>query len=176
MVSDKNNIAFIGDSSHAMLGNFGAGAGFALEDVYTLAKALDWAWSRKRQLSHALQLFDSIRSPHYERLYKALDLNDAIKASVRSKHLDTDKDIEERVKRISDASESWMYYYRIEEAVNDALCRADTGIEIARAGDVSHQTKPAMDTRQTAQRHGGRIPPALTTSDIASQRNLQCVQ
>lgn len=33
-------------TAHPPLGNFGAGAGFALEDVYALTKTLDWAWSR----------------------------------------------------------------------------------------------------------------------------------
>ncbi len=37
------NIALVGDASHPLSGAFGAGAGFALEDVYTLARALEWA-------------------------------------------------------------------------------------------------------------------------------------
>lgn len=36
-IVSNGNIAFIGDASHALLGNFGSGAAFALEDVYTLA-------------------------------------------------------------------------------------------------------------------------------------------
>lgn len=45
-VVSHGNIAFVGDAAHALLGNFGSGAGFALEDVYTLGKALDWSWQR----------------------------------------------------------------------------------------------------------------------------------
>jgi len=36
-IVSHGNIALIGDASHPLSGSFGAGAGFALEDVYTLA-------------------------------------------------------------------------------------------------------------------------------------------
>ncbi|OBT66966.1 hypothetical protein VE03_04218 [Pseudogymnoascus sp. 23342-1-I1] len=122
------SIAFIGDASHALLGNFGSGAGFALEDVYTLTKALDWAWSRGRRLADALELFDSIRSPHYQRLYKVVDRFAIIKAALRAEGLSVDEEIAERVRRVSLASESWMYYYEIDKIVSEALREADERI------------------------------------------------
>ncbi|KAI1772378.1 FAD/NAD(P)-binding domain-containing protein [Hypoxylon cercidicola] len=125
-VVSHGNIAFVGDSSHPLLGNFGSGAGFALEDVYTLTKALDWAWPKEKPLADALELFDSIRSPHYKRLYEVVDGFAAIKAELRSENLLVDEEIAERVKRISCASESWMYYYEIDKVVHEFLCAADS--------------------------------------------------
>lgn len=120
-----DNIALIGDSSHPMLGNFGSGAGFALEDVYTLTKILDWAYRRCYKLAYALQLFDSIRSPYYQRLYKLLDEFTAIKAALRKENLPIDDDINERVQRIAGASREWMYHYEIDREVDEYLQRVD---------------------------------------------------
>lgn len=122
------NVAFIGDASHALLGNFGCGAGFALEDVYTLAKTLEWAWQRDRYLFEALELFDSIRSAHYFRLYEAIDGFAAIKAELRQQRLSLDDEIAERVRRIADASQSWMYSYEIDKVVEAVLKAADEQI------------------------------------------------
>lgn len=120
-IISQGNIAFVGDASHPLLGNFGSGAGFALEDVYTLARTLDWACLRQRPVVDALEMFDSIRSPHYERLFNLVDSFAGIKAALQTEHLSIDEEITERVKRISAASESWMYYYTIEEEVEKAL-------------------------------------------------------
>lgn len=127
-IVSHGNIAFIGDASHALLGNFGSGAGFALEDVYTLTKALDWAWSRKRDLADALDLFNAIRSPHYERLYALVDKFANIKAAIREEGLSVDEEIAERVKRIMLASEPWMFYYQIDKVVDEALRKEDRRI------------------------------------------------
>lgn len=122
------NVALIGDASHPMLGNFGAGCGFALEDVYALTTTLDWAWSRMRPLVDALDLFDSIRSSHYKCLYELIDKYASIKLSLREENLPLDEEIKERTRRISLASESWMYYYEIKKVVDEALCGAERRI------------------------------------------------
>ncbi|KAF5536445.1 monooxygenase FAD-binding protein [Fusarium phyllophilum] len=127
-ITSGGNIALIGDASHALLGNFGSGAGFALEDVYALTRALEWAWSRDQKLDIALEIFDAIRSPHYERLHRLVDRFSTIKAELRQESLSLDLEIAERVKRISLASQSWMYYCAIERFVGEALCEADRDI------------------------------------------------
>ncbi|KAI1458976.1 FAD/NAD(P)-binding domain-containing protein [Annulohypoxylon moriforme] len=132
-IVSHGNIAFIGDAAHPLLGNFGSGAGFALEDVYTLAKTIGWAWSNGKPLSFALDSFDSIRSPHYERLYKTLDNFTRIKMTLREEGLSVDDEIAERVKRISHASESWMYYYEIDKVVDEYFCEADKRENYTRA-------------------------------------------
>ncbi|KFA80163.1 hypothetical protein S40288_08424 [Stachybotrys chartarum IBT 40288] len=124
-VTSSGSIAFVGDSSHAMLGNFGSGAGFALEDVYTLTRVLDRAWLKQESLSSALDLYSSIRSPHYERLYGVIERFTSIKVALRAERLGLDDEIAERIRRISQASESWMFHYRIDQAVDNALAKAD---------------------------------------------------
>lgn len=91
MVS-HGNIAFVGDASHPLQGNFGSGVGFALEDVYMLAMFLDWAWLKERPLVDGLKLFDSIRSPHYKRLYKLVGKFTSIKAALREEGLPVDEE------------------------------------------------------------------------------------
>lgn len=143
----RGNIAFIGDASHALLGNFGSGAGFALEDVFTLTKAINWAWLRERPLTEALQLFDSIRSPHYERLYSIVDKFATIKAALRAEGLPLDEEIAERVRRVSIASESWMYYYDINKVLSEAFCEADK--RIVNAQTASKPAEPIVPDKVT---------------------------
>ncbi|KAI3542638.1 hypothetical protein CSPX01_06843 [Colletotrichum filicis] len=95
-VTCSGNIAFVGDASHAMLGNFGSGAGFALEDVYTLGRTLEWASSAGKTLPEALNLFDRIRSPYYERLHQAIKEFATIKTALRAERLPLDEEIAER--------------------------------------------------------------------------------
>lgn len=120
----RGNIAFVGDAAHALCGNFGAGAGFALEDVHTLAEGLAWADRSNRPIAEALDLYDSVRSPHYRRLYELLDKFQDIKDALSAEELPIDEDIEARVRRIAQASESWMYYYDIDKAVKVAIEQA----------------------------------------------------
>ncbi|ETS78831.1 hypothetical protein PFICI_08684 [Pestalotiopsis fici W106-1] len=117
----SHNIAFVGDACHALLGNFGCGVGLALEDVYTLARTLNWAWKRDRSLSDALGAFHAIRSPHFKRLYNLMSNFADIKATIRAESLPTDQEISVRVQRISEASQSWMWYYEIDKAVDEFL-------------------------------------------------------
>lgn len=64
-----NKIVLVGDSSHALSGAFGAGAGFAMEDGWVLAQALRFF---RNDVSKALPLFDAIRMPYYSRMYAHL--------------------------------------------------------------------------------------------------------
>lgn len=125
VVSSHGNVALIGDAAHPLLGNFGVGAGFALEDAYALARTISWSWSRDTPVADALNLFDAIRSPHYRRVYEELGRFDVIKSEVRVKPLSLDEEIDEVVKRLSRASPSWMYDYDIAKAVSEALQGAD---------------------------------------------------
>ncbi|GME24443.1 salicylate hydroxylase [Neofusicoccum parvum] len=65
----NNKIVLVGDSSHALSGAFGSGAGFAMEDGWILAQALAYF---RNDLSKALPLFDAIRLPYYSRMYAHL--------------------------------------------------------------------------------------------------------
>lgn len=128
-------IALIGDASHPLSGAFGAGAGFACEDVYTLARTLDWAFSRNegkgKAITDALRLYDSIRTPHYSRLYEVLDQTAALNDALAKEGLPADIEISERVKRTLGGRTEWMYYYRADEVVEEAIVK-----EEARIGSV----------------------------------------
>ncbi|CAH0043788.1 unnamed protein product [Clonostachys solani] len=118
-------IAFIGDAAHPMLGNFGSGAAFALQDVYTLAKVLESSMQRSMALSDALIKFDSIRSPFYQRLYRVLNKFSEVKSVAQTEEGSIDERISRHVLRMSQAAETWMIYYRIDEEVAQALSETD---------------------------------------------------
>src|ERR1700712_4585844 len=66
----NNRVVLVGDSSHALSGAFGSGAGFAMEDGWVLAQALALFGN---DLSKALPLFDEIRLPYYAKMYAHLE-------------------------------------------------------------------------------------------------------
>lgn len=59
----------MGDSSHALSGAFGSGAGFAMEDGWVLAQALRRFGN---DTTKALPLFNKVRVPYYHRMYTHL--------------------------------------------------------------------------------------------------------
>jgi salicylate hydroxylase len=58
----------IGDASHPLSGAFGSGATFAMEDGWILTRAIEYSRDAGGNLSRALEIFDSIRSPYYARM------------------------------------------------------------------------------------------------------------
>lgn len=65
----NDKIVLVGDSSHALSGAFGSGAGFAMEDGWVLAKALLVC---RNDVHGALDMFNRVRLPYYSRMYKHL--------------------------------------------------------------------------------------------------------
>ncbi|KAF4844777.1 2-heptyl-3-hydroxy-4(1H)-quinolone synthase [Colletotrichum siamense] len=116
-VISHDAIALIGDASHPLSGAFGAGAGFALEDVYALTRSLDFARANGDGLATALKLYNQIRSPHYRDLYGVLDNFAAVNSKLLAEQLTADDEIEERVRRASEKKATWMYHYEIDKAV-----------------------------------------------------------
>lgn len=51
-----------------VLGAFGSGAAFALEDGWILARAIEHTRPQPNGLAEALEIFDQIRSPYYLRM------------------------------------------------------------------------------------------------------------
>ncbi|KAG5751434.1 hypothetical protein H9Q72_001022 [Fusarium xylarioides] len=121
-----DSIALIGDASHPLSGAFGAGAGFALEDVYTLSKTLEWAWTRGRGIKAALELYDRIRSPHYHDLYNVLDWYAGIGKEIAAEGLSVDEEIEAKVRRTKGKKSNWMYHYDIQTVVDNVLDSLDS--------------------------------------------------
>ncbi|KAF5018797.1 hypothetical protein F66182_9215 [Fusarium sp. NRRL 66182] len=120
-----DSIALIGDASHPLSGAFGAGAGFALEDVYTLSKTLEWAWTQGQGIKVALELYDRIRSPHYKDLYDVLDWFGAVVRGVAAEGLPVDDEIEAKIRRTKGKKANWMYYYDIQTVVDEVLDSLD---------------------------------------------------
>lgn len=123
-----NAIALIGDASHPLSGAFGAGAGFALEDVYALTRSIEWAWKSNKDLGVALELYDKIRSPHYQGLYGVLDGFAATNSELIAEKLPVDEEIEQRVKRAAGKKSTWMYQYEVDKVVDQAFQEADAAI------------------------------------------------
>ncbi|KAF2214332.1 hypothetical protein CERZMDRAFT_110671 [Cercospora zeae-maydis SCOH1-5] len=65
----NDKIVLVGDSSHALSGAFGSGAGFAMEDGWVLAQALK---ASQNDIHRALPIFNEIRLPYYSRMYAHL--------------------------------------------------------------------------------------------------------
>lgn len=113
LIGWDNKVVLVGDSSHALSGAFGSGAGFAMEDGWILARCLDHFHNN---LSKALPLFDLIRLSYYRRMYTHI----ASEAARRAKALEEigNASFDERVanKIISDggADMSWIYNNDIE--------------------------------------------------------------
>ncbi|OHE98316.1 hypothetical protein CORC01_06312 [Colletotrichum orchidophilum] len=124
-------VALIGDASHPLSGAFGAGAGFALEDVYALTRSIDWHWKNGGGLSAALELYDQIRSPHYRDLYQTLDNFGALNAKLLAENLPPNEEIEERVRRAAESQSLWMYHYQIDKAVEKLLGATTQHAQIA---------------------------------------------
>lgn len=124
-------LALIGDASHPLSGAFGAGAAFALEDVYALTQCVDFARKSSAGLESGLKLYDEIRSPHYRNLYQVLDEFAAANKTLLAEKLDVDKEIEERVTRAGERKAGWMYQYEIEKAVANKLAGGQPGLQTA---------------------------------------------
>ncbi|KAJ4984819.1 hypothetical protein SVAN01_09692 [Stagonosporopsis vannaccii] len=116
----ENKVVLVGDSSHALSGAFGSGAGFAMEDGWILAQSLAHFGN---DLSKALPLFDQIRLSYYARMYAHL----ASEAARRAKNLHEigNPSFDERVanKIISDGGTdmSWIYQNDIEAVWKHAI-------------------------------------------------------
>ncbi|KAE8155323.1 FAD/NAD(P)-binding domain-containing protein [Aspergillus avenaceus] len=113
-VISHGSIALIGDASHPLSGAFGAGAGFALEDVYVLARSVNWAHERNRPLSDALELYDRIRSPHYKGMYDILDGFRRSDASGKELTL-FDDIVASNIKNKWTDDHYWLYHYNVQE-------------------------------------------------------------
>ncbi|KAH8903563.1 FAD/NAD(P)-binding domain-containing protein [Coniochaeta sp. PMI_546] len=67
-------LVLVGDSSHPSAGGFGSGSAFAMEDSWTLARAIEYARATSPSASisatvaEALHIFDAIRKPYYREM------------------------------------------------------------------------------------------------------------
>lgn len=108
-------VVLVGDSSHALSGAFGSGAGFAMEDGWVLAQALQ---RYGNDVGRAGVLFDRLRVPYYHRMYEYL-AGQAEKRSARLRELEVGtggltEEERVKVKIIKDGGDmSWIYHNNI---------------------------------------------------------------
>ena len=109
--------------SHLVLGAFGSGAAFALEDAWVLAQALRHTRSQNRPPADALRIFDDIRSPYYLRMYEHLDQQkkkiEEAKASAANRSFEDV--LGARVSSFGGDKLAWIYMTDIEEVWNEYL-------------------------------------------------------
>ncbi|ROW13022.1 hypothetical protein VPNG_05902 [Cytospora leucostoma] len=119
----RGKVVLAGDSSHALSGAFGSGAGFAMEDGWVLAQALR-RYGNDR--ARAAGLFDAVRVPYYSRMYEHLS-GEAGRRSARLRELEvgngglTEED-RVKVKVIREGGDmSWIYQNNIGKVWEGAL-------------------------------------------------------
>jgi salicylate hydroxylase len=113
-----NKIVLIGDASHPLSGAFGSGAAFALEDAWILTRAIEHTRSLQDNISKALEIFDSIRSPYYLRMYEHLDQQKINVAQVKiaDPSLSFAASLEKRVEAFGGVEKlNWIYGNNIKE-------------------------------------------------------------
>jgi salicylate hydroxylase len=82
------------------------------------------AWANGQGVAPALNLYNEIRSPHFQKMYHVLDELAAIKPSLLAEKLPVDEKIEERVKRGREKNSSWMYHNEVDKVVQVRLQQA----------------------------------------------------
>lgn len=127
LVAWGGKIVLVGDSSHALSGAFGSGAGFAMEDGWVLAQALKHYGN---DLAKASALFDRIRVPYYSRMYEYLGGQAAKRAEkLRELEVTTAGLTEEervKIKVIKEGGDmSWIYKNNIGKVWDTALAELE---------------------------------------------------
>ncbi|KAL3426778.1 salicylate hydroxylase [Phlyctema vagabunda] len=108
LVAWNNKVVLVGDSSHALSGAFGSGAGFAMEDGWVLAQALAVS---NNDLQKAVPLFDSIRVPYYSRMYAHLEAQGTKRAASLQQLADPTYDDRVKSKLITDGGVDMQWIY-----------------------------------------------------------------
>lgn len=113
----NGNIAVLGDASHPLSGAFGSGAAFAFEDAFVLSRALDRAQRQGQSIADALEVYDAIRAPRYQDLFKVLDT-----MAANAKHVASEIPASEPNARIEAATQlnwqlenGWIYAYNVSD-------------------------------------------------------------
>ncbi|KAL2819082.1 hypothetical protein BDW59DRAFT_174954 [Aspergillus cavernicola] len=92
-----DKVALVGDASHPLSGAFGSGAAFAMEDGWILARAIEHSINSNTIIKDALEIFQRIRGPYYERMYAFLDERGKALQRSREGNADFDSIIKARI-------------------------------------------------------------------------------
>ncbi|KAJ5088915.1 hypothetical protein N7456_012531 [Penicillium angulare] len=119
-ITGWGKVVLIGDASHPLQGAFGSGATFAMEDGWILARALEHVRLSASPIQHALDIFDQIRNPYYQRMYQHIDNNhDKIHKQTKSKTHNLDELLKARVDNILGGDKDFIYKNDIRKVWGD---------------------------------------------------------
>ncbi|KAL3462381.1 hypothetical protein BJX64DRAFT_288501 [Aspergillus heterothallicus] len=129
-----DKVALIGDASHPLSGAFGSGAAFAMEDGWILAQALELEHARTSGkaaiIQNALQIFQRIRGPYYERMYDFLATREKHSQGTRKEDdIDFDSVIKARIAGLGFVARGkmdWIYKNDIAKVWNEYLVAEQT--------------------------------------------------
>lgn len=139
-----NKIALIGDASHPLsgkisasalnplidgvsqlsLGAFGSGATFAMEDGWILARALEYTQSLSLPVGDALEIFNTIRSPYYARMYEHLDDSEERLRKARQESETFDEFLDAKIKYFLYGDKDFIYKNDIQKVWEDYIVSA----------------------------------------------------
>ena len=136
----ENKVALIGDASHPLsgefhswqsivkytgsefcLGAFGSGATFAMEDGWILARALEYTQSLSFPVGDALEIFNTIRSPYYARMYEHLDESEERLRKAREETKSFDEFLRAKIKYFLYGDKDFTYKNDIQKVWEDYI-------------------------------------------------------
>lgn len=91
------------------LGAFGSGATFAMEDGWILARALEYTQSRSLPVSEALEIFNTVRSPYYAKMYEHLDESEGRLRRSREESTSLDEFLRAKIKYFLYGDKDFIY-------------------------------------------------------------------
>ncbi|KAF8854899.1 hypothetical protein BDZ45DRAFT_706354 [Acephala macrosclerotiorum] len=103
------SVALVGDASHR------SGAGFALEDVFVLSRAVKWTYEQDLTLQDGLRLFDQIRGPYYRDLYGVLDKFGEADQYLKNASLGFDEAVNIQVEKKWSKKYNWIQEYDVSQ-------------------------------------------------------------
>ncbi|RDL35181.1 Uncharacterized protein BP5553_07112 [Venustampulla echinocandica] len=109
------SVVLVGDASHR------AGAGFALEDVYVLARGIAWAHEQNLSLQEGIELFDQVRGPYYRKLYRILDQFADADAHISASNFGFDDTVQATVDSKWSKKYNWIAEYDIQKVLKEVL-------------------------------------------------------
>lgn len=107
--------------SECVLGAFGSGATFAMEDGWILARALEYTQSVSLPVGDALEIFNTIRSPYYARMYEHLDESEVRLRKAREETNSFDDFLRAKIKYFLYGDKDFIYKNDIQKVWEDYL-------------------------------------------------------
>ncbi|KAJ5902628.1 hypothetical protein N7495_003156 [Penicillium taxi] len=120
-ITGWEKVALVGDASHPLSGAFGSGATFAMEDGWILARALEHTQSGPRPVRDALEIFNAIRSPYYDKMYRHLDESQERINQIQANNPDFDVFLKAKIDNFIYGDKDFIYKNDIKKVWEDYL-------------------------------------------------------